>query len=451
MSRSADEKSTEPIGNGDERRCPACDSVVAANDERCLMCGTTLDGPAFLDSDERIEPAEDTSGLPAAAGLKQATSDAQEADAELEPTVFQSTMVERQSPITLWLTAGFVVLILIIGVLMLQNPVVATLAIFPTETPIPPTQTLTPTWTPLPSETSPPTEIPTLTPTPLPTETPRPPQSHTVAAGETLFGISLRYGVSMESIAETSGLSPNAALQVSQELLIPWPTATPPLAPVEVDIGGETIIADPTDCLVYEIKGGDTFFGIAARERVDLRALMAANRLTEQSVLQPGDTICIPTIIRGGVLPPTPGPSPTATATQPPEGPDLLYPVREAEVTLVDEPFFLQWVAVKDLATDEWYMVELTDLSAVESHPLRGFTRQTSFQVPVSWRPDVPETHLMRWRVTIVRVLGERQDGSFIYTFAGSSSDDAHFTWQGAIPTVAPTPTDTPSPTPVGQ
>jgi hypothetical protein len=262
-----------------------------------------------------------------------------------------------------------------------------------------------------------------------------------------LFGISLRYGVSMESIVAVSGLPPNPALQVSQQLLIPWPTATPPLTAVEVDIGGETIIADPSNCRIYEIQSGDTFFGIAARERIDLRAMMAANRLTEQSILQPGDTICIPEIIRGGVLPPTPGPSPTPSPTAPPAGPSLLYPIQDAEVTLNDEPLFLQWVAVKDLADDEWYMVELTDLSAVESHPIRGFTRQTSFQVPGSWRPTVPETHLLRWRVTIVRVLGERQDGSFIYTFAANSSDDAYFTWLGAIPTTTPIPSPTATPT----
>ncbi len=364
--------------------------------------------------------------------------------------VLESTMRERQAPLTLGLTAGFTVVIVIIAALMLQNPAVATLALFPTETPIPPTITWTPTWTPLASETSPPTETPTITPTAPPTETPRPPRGHTVTTGETLFGISLRYGVSMESIAETSGLAPNAALQVSQQLLIPWPTATPPLTAVEVDIGGETIIADPTDCQVYEIRTGDTFFGIAARQRVDLRALMAANRLTEQSILQPGDTICIPAIIRGGVLPPTPGPSPTPSPTEPPAGPNLLYPIQEAQVTPADEPFFLQWVAVKDLAEDEWYMVEMTDLSAVASHPLRGFTRQTSFQVPGSWRPAVPETHLMRWRVTIVRVVGERQDGSFIYTFVGRSSQDAYFTWVGAVPTATPTASPTPIPTAAG-
>lgn len=453
MSHSPESPEHQKQPAGGPRRCRECDSVIAAEDERCLMCGAPL-GPSHVseasDSDRQVpdeaadvEASDETSFVGESRGLAEPDDEV----ASEQTPVFESTMRERQAPLTLWMTAGFVIVIVIIGALMLQNPAVATLAIFPTETPIPPTITLTATWTPLASETSTSTEEPSATPTVPPTATQQPPRAHTVAVNETLFSISLRYGVSMESIAAASGIPSNAALQVSQQLLVPWPTATPPLTAVEVDIGGETIIADPSECRVYEIKGGDTFFGIAARERIDLRAMLAANRLTEQSVLQPGDTICIPRIIRGGVLPPTAGPSPTPAPTEPPAGPSLLYPVQEARVTPAEEPFFLQWVAVKDLAEDEWYMVELTDLSAVESHPVRGFTRQTSFQVPEAWRPAVPEEHLMRWRVTIVRVFGERQDGSFVYSFAGRSSHDAYFTWLGAVPTPTPRPLPTAIPT----
>jgi LysM repeat protein len=281
--------------------------------------------------------------------------------------------------------------------------------------------------------------------TPLPSDTPQTPRTHSVFGGDTIFALSLRYGVSMESIAALNGIPFDSGLQVSQQLLIPWPTPTPPLSPVEVEIGGEVVIADPTNCRMYEIKGGDTFFGISARERVELPALMAANRLTEQSVLQPGDQICIPNIIRGDAIPPTAGPSPTPSATNPPSGPHILYPIADTVIDLPDEPLFLQWAAVKDLDESEWYMVEVTDLTDVDSHPMRGFTRQTSFKVPGAWHPQVPELHDYRWRVRIIQVIGEREDGSFIYSYGGANSDDAGFSWLGADPTStpAPTPTDT--------
>jgi hypothetical protein len=92
-------------------------------------------------------------------------------------------------------------------------------------------------------------------------------------------------------------------------------------------------------------------------------------------------------------------------------------------------------------------MVELTDLTLSDSHPLRGFTRRTAFRAPESWRPSIEETHLFRWRVSIIQVTGERIDGSFIYTFGGNSSEIGFFNWLGAVPTPTPTATNTPAPT----
>jgi hypothetical protein len=101
----------------------------------------------------------------------------------------------------------------------------------------------------------------------------------------------------------------------------------------------------------------------------------------------------------------------------------------------------LQWAAVKELQVDEWYMVELTDLSRPDSHAHRAFTRANALAVPEEWRPDDPEGHLLRWRVSIVLVTGRRHDGSFVYTFGGRASEDRLLTWVGAIPTPSATPT----------
>jgi LysM repeat protein len=417
------------------------------------MCGAELTHKR-LESDQAERPVPESPDIkherasevsipqPASATLRP------EESTTVTPNAIESVMVERQSTVTIWLTIGFIILVIILGALVFQFRPATSLAFLPTLTPIPPTITHTPTWTPLPSETPAPTETPTITPPPLPTGTPRPPRTHTIASGDTLFGLSFLYGIGAESIAEENPQIAEFGLQVSQELLIPWPTATPPLEPISVEIGGETVIADPTNCEVYKILGGDTFSGIASRHRVDLGALIAVNRLTDQSVLQPGDTICIPRIIRGGVLPPTPGPSPTPTVTKPPAGPYLLYPPSEVTIDPPGGPVVLQWAAVKDLADVEWYMVEVTDLTAVDSHPMRGFTRQTSFRVPGTWRPILPEFHVFRWRVSIVSVTGERADGSFIYTFGGNRSQDALFNWLGASPTPTPTPTPTSTPEP---
>jgi hypothetical protein len=66
----------------------------------------------------------------------------------------------------------------------------------------PPTSTLIPT----------PTLPPTLTPLIV---------VHIVAAGDTLYGISLQYNTSVEAIQQQNGLDEGAILNVGQELRIP--------------------------------------------------------------------------------------------------------------------------------------------------------------------------------------------------------------------------------------
>jgi hypothetical protein len=105
-------------------------------------------------------------------------------------------------------------------------------------------------------------------------------------------------------------------------------------------------------------------------------------------------------------------------------------------------------MAVKDLAENEYYMVELLDMDVLDALPFRGFTRDNSFQIPSSWRPVEPESHQMRWKVSIVQVTGQRSDGEFIYTYGGRSSEDGFFSWLGAVPTPTPTPTPLPTNTP---
>lgn len=89
---------------------------------------------------------------------------------------------------------------------------------------------ITPTATPLPAGAAPPTETqepsaanPTPTPPPEPTPTP---VVYVVQPGDTLFGIALSFGLSVEDLQEANDISDPGTLQVGQELIIP-PTSTP--------------------------------------------------------------------------------------------------------------------------------------------------------------------------------------------------------------------------------
>ncbi|NLF66699.1 MAG: LysM peptidoglycan-binding domain-containing protein [Chloroflexi bacterium] len=433
-----------------DQRCPNCDSRLPAGSDRCLMCGYVLppvpEEPAGRQPVEEPVAGEESAPSPEPEAAAPAAPIAADAgiDEETPEAVVTSVVRERQSAIVFWMTAIVAVLTVLAGAMVLQYGGPVQLALLPTSTPLPATATATPTVTLPPSETPPPSAVPSETPPPAASATPQPPRSHNVAAGDTLFGLSLIYNVSMESIAELNGFSMESPIQSGQVLQMPWPTATPPLEPVAVDINGEIVIADPTDCRRYEIQEGDALSVIAARENINMQLLLAVNRLTEQSIVQPGDTICIPNVIHGDLLPPTPGPSPTPGPTEIPRGPRPLYP---PSGSLVESGApVLQWVAIKDLEPDEWYMVTMTDISEPGLHPQRGFTRQTSFQVPTSWRPPVDAVRDMEWNVTIVRVTGQRADGSLIYTFGGRSGDTALLSWLGAVPTPTPTPTPTPQP-----
>jgi LysM repeat protein len=425
----------------EEKRCPECDSVVPVGSARCIMCGAQLTGEEFPAANAASEISRNPAG-------RRSTSFV---------TLFQkdadiSGYIRKLKTRALWVMIAIttaVTLVLTILILRSQGSEVI-LALQPTFTPpaLPPS--LTPATTPGPTETPMATSTPVPSATPVPTDTPRPPRFHSVASGESLFGLSLFYRVSAASIAESNAIPLDSPIQVGQDLNIPWPTATPPLESMVLEIGGEQIVADVTECEIITIQEGDSAYGLSAQREVPAEAIIAVNRLTEESIqlLHPGDTLCIPRTYPGDTLPATVGPEPTATGTTFPAGPSLLYPVNGAEIDPPNGLFRLQWVSVKDLDDNEWYMVELSDLDNLDSLPYRAFTRDSSFELPEDWRPDVPELHEMRWRVGIVRVTGERSDGRFIYEYGGSGSEESRFFWLGAAPTSTPAPTLTPTSTP---
>lgn len=442
-------------------RCPHCDSVVAADATQCLMCGAPLTHLTASQAQAEAEVAvaverqqEPQTAVPTPAPMVTDTETAVPAPASSDPhpdptTEFISVMRERQSRGVFFLTAVFTLFILILGSLVLryQGPVSA-FAFLPTPSPIPPTATMTPTTTPTPTETPLASETPTLTATAAPTETPAPERLHILVSGQTLIGLSVIYNVSPDSIAAANGFTVETSVQAGQSLVVPWPTPTPPLEAVVIDINGENVIADPADCPRHQIQTGESMASIANQYGLNLDLLLRVNRLPIDVIVQPGQTVCIPEIKVGVELPPTPGPSPTPAPTQFPAGPQLLYPTEGTAIVDLEQSVLLQWTAVKDLQPDEWYMVEVADLNVLDVPPYRGFTRDNSLHLPSHWRPQVPESHTFQWRVSIVQVTDERADGRPIYQYGGRFSQTATFTWLGVVPTATPTMTPTPSPTP---
>ncbi len=118
------------------------------------------------------------------------------------------------------------------GQLVTRPPVRAAATRTPTASPAPPI--IVPTAT-ADSYIAPPTATPTVTPEPI---------IHSIQAGENLFIIAAKYGVSRDLLREVNGIENERALQVGQQLLIPvagWggpaeptPTVTPTPLPAVV-------------------------------------------------------------------------------------------------------------------------------------------------------------------------------------------------------------------------
>ena len=484
-------------------RCPSCDSVVTADVDRCLMCGAMQperplsipqpsadpepepeeidpepildeepesileetsepdeiveEEPEFLSTEElEPEPSSETPPPPVFVHIEDPEYAEKPENKIAAPIDLSQTSTpkkpKRKIKMSSWVyggTAVVITFIILLGILTVEPSDADEVMLQATvELLLTPSSTTTPQPSPLPTDTEAPPATPTITLTPAPTNTLEPPRQHTISSGDTLFGLALQYRISLESILETNGMTQNSPIIAGQPLLIPWPTATPPLEPVGMEFNGELVIADPIDCRRYEIVSGDSLNAIAARADIDYDLFLLVNRLTSESVIQPGDTVCIPEIVYGATLPPTAGPSPTPSTTPPPPGPSLLYPVQEAVIEPPDGLITLQWVAIKDLAEDEWYMVEVTNMDVLDAAPWRGFTRDTAFQVPSKWRPNIEAPHQMRWRVSLVKVTRFREDGLPLFTYGGQSSADAIFTWEGALPTPTPVPTATITATP---
>jgi LysM repeat protein len=91
-----------------------------------------------------------------------------------------------------------------------------------------------------------------LLPGEAPPPTPTPQLTHIVKSGDTAWGIALKYGLSLEELAAFNNISPDAFLQIGQELIIrpptpmPEPTATPTTTPVPTSVVLETITPRPS-------------------------------------------------------------------------------------------------------------------------------------------------------------------------------------------------------------
>lgn len=127
-------------------------------------------------------------------------------------------------------------------------------------------------------------------------ETGERPSTHTVAAGENLYRIGLKYGISWVALADYNKLANAHKLQVGQVVNLP---------PNEEVDSTPTPTPSPATETTYTVKAGDNLFRIGLKYGISWIQIAEANGIMNANLIEVGDTLKIPVS--------APGPSPQFT------------------------------------------------------------------------------------------------------------------------------------------
>ncbi|MBP5584749.1 MAG: LysM peptidoglycan-binding domain-containing protein [Lentisphaeria bacterium] len=136
-----------------------------------------------------------------------------------------------------------------------------------------------------------------------------------VVKGDTLWGISMVYGVPMARLIEINGLDPKAPLRIGQVIMIPPDAGNAVGKPVQKKTETKPASTSTTKSnatsttksnstkaqpvtkegeTLYVVKSGDNLSMIAYRHHVKLADLVAANKVDPKDILRVGQTLVIP-------------------------------------------------------------------------------------------------------------------------------------------------------------
>lgn len=325
----------------------------------------------------------------------------------------------------------------------------------------------------VPTPTPPPPASPTREPnTPFPpTPTPLPAViSHTIASGDTLFGLGLENGVTLDDIrAANPDIDSLDRLQIGQVIRIPVQGVAEPAeateevvaqAAVEAEAAepddllptdGEaapaqdqpsldaasaaaiaTAVAAPTGApivltgaVTHAIQAGDTLGALAVANGAALDDLIAWNDLVgpddnlaigRELVVQPevmvtATALPMPERIAVAAEGAPSGGSLPADEGQTPVPPSFGAPVALAPTegaSVAGDPPLLRWTSSGVLPTGLYYVVAIRDTADADAKPRLTRVRgsATALRLPPRWRPAVGASRTLSWSVSVRRESG---------------------------------------------
>ena len=101
--------------------------------------------------------------------------------------------------------------------------------------------------------------------------------THTVAPGDTLFGIARKYNTTMENILKFNTISNPNLIHVGQRIVVPL---------------------SPPEAIIYYVKPGDTLYGIARRYGTSVANLAKFNYLNPPYTIFPGQALVVTASLR---------------------------------------------------------------------------------------------------------------------------------------------------------
>ena len=106
--------------------------------------------------------------------------------------------------------------------------------------------------------------------------------THVVAPGDTLASIALRYGTTVDAIAQVNGITNPSQIFVGTQLTIAEGSAEPAAA------------APQTGSSVHTVQAGETLAGIAVRFGTTVQSLIATNGIDDPDLIRAGQQLSVP-------------------------------------------------------------------------------------------------------------------------------------------------------------
>ena len=124
-------------------------------------------------------------------------------------------------------------------------------------------------------------------------------RKHKIASGETLWSIARRYGVSVEALKAENGLRSRSPIVPGNVLELPDGNRSKKIIYIakksaEKRTAKLTASVQAVQARTHRVKNGETAVAIASNYRVSLNKLLAVNKMTDRSVIRPGQKLTIP-------------------------------------------------------------------------------------------------------------------------------------------------------------